>query len=285
MNIKVAIIVVIYNKSVEKSNTINTLLSAKLFDATIIIHNNGPENIALPNDVFQACRERNIKINLINCISNKPLSFVYNDFIEQYCCFDKLIILDDDSEITELFINSIYDEECDIQLPQIISREDGKIYYPMENGKVIVSKTILNPKVTHSIGSGLIIDRNVVTIFKENSLRLFDEHYALYGVDVSLFRRIWELSNRGISFKLKSSSYIIHSLSRTEGVESPFRRKERLIDFAITVKRYGSLRSKMSFCKKTLINLLSLKFDDIAVMYDAYIHGSHPRCREYIRDA
>lgn len=280
MNIKIAIIVVVYNKCLEQSITVNTLLSTGLSDVTVIIHNNGPKDIDLPGEVFRECCKKNIKIKLNNCISNKPLSIVYNDFIDQHDDFDRLIILDDDSAITESFINSIYDDDCDLQLPLIISREDGKVYYPMENGRVVSGKNVLNPKVTHSIGSGLIIHKRVVSVFKENELQLFDEHYALYGVDVSFFRRIWVLSNKGVVFKLKSTSHIIHSLSRTEDVESSFRRTERLIDFAVTVRRYNSFRSKMSFCKKTLISLLSLKFGDIAVMYDAYIHGSHPRCRK-----
>lgn len=283
MNAKVAIIVVIYNKDVADSNTINTLLKYDLPNSLLVIHNNGPEELVIPDFVIKHFRDLSVQLTLVNCVSNKPLSKVYNEFIFEYKDVDKYVILDDDTDVTGSFIESIYDSEvCDLQLPLIISKQNGEIYYPIEFGKVVNKTKKLDPKNTFSIGSGLIIDKNLVSIFYENDMQLFDENYALYGVDVSLFRRIWILTDKGCRFNLTSSSFLTHSLSRTEGNESSFRHRERLIDFAITVRQYYSIRYLLSFVKRFFIKVLSLKFSDAYIMLDAFINGCHPRCRTNI---
>ncbi|MEF3090115.1 glycosyltransferase family 2 protein [Raoultella scottii] len=279
MPIKVAFVIVLYDKKVNDSTTIKSLLLSGISDVTVVIHNNGPQKIELDSDLIIESRCKNVELKLNNCTSNKPLSVIYNDFIEEYNHFDKFIIFDDDSEVTSSFIKAIYDCEYDVQLPLIISRIDGKIYYPMTYGKVVEGEGTFDPQCTHSIGSGLIIDKRVVDIFKSKATQLFDEHYALYGVDISFFRRIWLFSTQGDVFKFKTSSRLIHSLSRAEGEESTFRRKERLIDFAITVRHYPSARGWLSYGKRMLLNVLYLRFSDIHTMCDALIHGNHPRCR------
>ncbi|HHT5678566.1 TPA: glycosyltransferase family 2 protein [Raoultella planticola] len=279
MRLRIAFVVVLYDKKIVDSTTIKTLLSSGITDVTVVIHNNGPKEISLDSNILFEFTSKNINLKLSNSISNQPLSVIYNNFIEEFSYFDKFVIFDDDSEITPSFINAIYDCGYDVQLPLIISRGDGKIYYPMVNNKSVEGEGLFNPKDTHSIGSGLIIDKRVVDIFKSKDIQLFDEHYALYGVDISFFRRIRLISGDGEVFIFKTSSRLIHSLSRTEGEESIFRRKERLIDFAITVRRYPSLRGWLSYGKKIFLNLLSFRFNDIHTMFDALVHGNHPRCR------
>ncbi|HFO3024042.1 TPA: hypothetical protein ACHJIQ_005599, partial [Klebsiella pneumoniae] len=57
---------------------------------------------------------------------------------------------------------------------------------------------------------------------------LFDTRFALYRVDVSLFRRIKAIERNGVCVNIQVVSRINHSLSRTETVMPAWRYKERL---------------------------------------------------------
>lgn len=53
----------------------------------------------------------------------------------------------------------------------------------------------VNDKII-SIGSGLVIYKSLVECFRKDNLKLFDERYALYGVDYSFFRRIQRIKKQ-----------------------------------------------------------------------------------------
>jgi len=278
---KVAILVVLYDKQVDDSSTIKTLLDAELRDTMLVVHNNGPVSISISQDLSNKFSLFNTSISLVNCINNKPLSMLYNDFISTYSYFDKFILLDDDSEVTSSFINALYEDDYDLEIPKIVSRSDEVTYYPLSNGKVITHDGFIPVAGTHSIGSGLMFTNRFVSIFNKHNMKLFDENYALYGVDVSLFRRMWYLNSLGEVFKMKTSSTIIHSLSRTEQKQSTFRHTERLIDYAISVRRYPSIRAYASFIKKGLKQLIKFKFKDFTLMCSSFISGVHPRSKSW----
>lgn len=276
----IAIIVVLYGKNAEDSTTIDSLLSCGVNNVKLIIHNNGPREIVLSHELASDFEVNNIEVEVVNCLANKPLSVVYNEFIEDNFTFGTFVIFDDDSELTESFVRAMYGNDYDIQAPRIISRKDNLAYYPMTNGKVVHEYGTLEPSSTHSIGSGLILKKSLVKIFQKHSLQLFDEHYALYGVDVSLFRRVWRICSFEDNIIIKSSSTLLHSLSRAEEQKSKFRDDERLIDFSVTARNYPSLRGYLSFTKKFGKNILSFKLKNVILMTDTFFHGNHPRCRK-----
>lgn len=277
-----AMIVVVYNKKLEDSITLNTLINYDFQDTRLVIHNNGPENVTLDGDIKKEIISRFREVQLVNCLSNCPLSVLYNNFINDNYHSKKFIILDDDSTITDEFVNAILLNEVDLELPRIVSRSDGVIYYPIENKKVVTNNCDLDPRTSFSIGSGLVINHSLVSKFKKNNINLFDENFALYGVDVSLFRRCYQLIDKGEDFKIKTSSFIRHSLSRTEGKESPFRVKERLIDVAIATRRYPSFRSHISLLRKIFNHLMHLQLKNVYLIVNTYYTGIHPRCRDDI---
>ncbi|HHG8774830.1 TPA: glycosyltransferase family 2 protein [Raoultella planticola] len=279
MNGKIVFLIVIYDKKFSDSTTIMSLLSSGISGVSITIHNNGPRSIDIPLALADDFRRKNILLELVNCVSNIPLSILYNKFIEDNASAEKIIFLDDDSEISNSFLAAIYENDYDIQMPLIISRNDKQIMYPITDGKSITKEGFLKPYKTHSIGSGLVINRTFIDKFKKNNMKLFDERYALYGVDFSLFRRAWKLVLSGESFVFKTSSYLTHSLSRVEGKDNIFRRKERLIDIAITTRNYPSIRGTISFCKTIMKNIFLLNIGDVIMMCEAFCYGKHPRCR------
>ncbi len=274
-----AMIVVVYNKEIADSITLNTLVNYDFHSTKLVIHNNGPKNISLDAKMAITIGERFKAVELINCLSNLPLSVLYNKFIRNNLGVEQFIILDDDSTITDEFVRAVNSNESDLELPRIVSRADDLTYYPIEDNKIVTTDRELDPKTSFSIGSGLVIHRSLVEKFQKNNIDLFDENYALYGVDVSIFRRIYKLIDKGERFKIETSSYLKHSLSRTEGRESPFRIKERLIDVAVTTRRYPTLRMHIHLLKKILINLASFKFGNVVSMLSAYYTGMHPRCK------
>ncbi|HAT4914913.1 glycosyl transferase [Serratia marcescens] len=274
-----AIVVVVYNKKIEDSATLNTLVEHDFFNSKLVIHNNGPESIALQGKLAEKIEAKFKCVELINSLNNLPLSMLYNDFIRDNEEAGRFIILDDDSTITEAFARAVNYNEDDMELPRIISRVDGVTYYPIETKKVVTTERYLDHRTSYSIGSGMVINNSLVKKFQEHNVDLFDENYALYGVDVSVFRRIYQLIDKGEAFKIKSSSYIYHSLSRAEGKESPFRIRERLIDTAITTRRYPTVRLHIHLMKKLIINVIKLNGNNAASIIKAYLTGMHPRCK------
>ena len=276
---KVVILIVIYNKEVRDSSTFRTLILNGVHDLHIVIHNNGPEIIYLPPEIVSELELLNVTITLNNCIQNMPLACLYNEFIDFYADYDKFVLLDDDSTLTTSYMNSLYNNDYDIELPKIVSVVDGKTYYPISRDLVCINDDYLDPSTTISIGSGIIITRSFLEKFSKKGLKIFDEKYAFYGVDSSLFRRMWKLKREGQDFRIKSSSTIIHSLSRTEGPESIFRKNERLMDFAITMRHYPSFSGYLSLLKKGLKQLVTLKMKDFILMFRCFFSGIHPRSK------
>lgn len=274
-----AIVVVVYNKQIEDSITLNTLVEHDFCNSKLVIHNNGPKNITLQGTVAEKIERKFKNVELINSLNNLPLSMLYNDFIRNNEGARQFIIFDDDSTVTKEFVSAVNQNEYDMELPRIISRVDGVTYYPIEDKKVVTTERYLNQRTSFSIGSGMVINSSLVKKFRKHGVELFDENYALYGVDVSVFRRIYRLIDRGEDFKIKSSSHIYHSLSRAEGKESPFRIRERLIDTAITTRRYPTLRLHIHFIKKLIISVIKLHGKNVASMIKAYFTGMHPRCK------
>ncbi len=60
------------------------------------------------------------KVNVINDLNNRPLSPVYNQFIEGNKEAKYFILLDDDTEITQSFVDIIHSSKADLELPRVI---------------------------------------------------------------------------------------------------------------------------------------------------------------------
>ncbi|MCG8706884.1 glycosyl transferase [Brenneria sp. 4F2] len=284
MKSDIVILVVLYNKKIEDSTTIRTLCENNLNKTTLIIHNNGPHAVDFPDSISRKIKEKFDDVIFLNTTENKPLSFLYNDTIDKYDSTEKFVFFDDDSQVTDSFVRALYADDYDIEMPRIISLSDNLIYYPQANGKVVQEDDELDPFNLFSIGSGLIIHRRLIDKFRKNRIKLFDEHYALYGVDFSLFRNIYALHKSGEVFNLKTSSFLYHSLSRTEGKDPPFRKLERLIDFALTVRWYPSLKLYFIFFAKCIRAIFFLRWNEASVIISTYIRGNHPRCQKWLSE-
>lgn len=270
----VSILVVLYGKGLEQSLTLKSLSENIISFADLYIVNNGPEKIT-ENDLFRSKLESSYaSVRVVEHLDNRPLSMLYNDFIGYYPDSDYYVLLDDDSELSSEYIGLLKNPKADLIIPRIINKNDGVCYYPIDNGSVVKCDTSLSFLKVMSIGSGLFISNHLITEMKKFG-DIFDERFALYGVDTSFFLRLRRLNNTSID--IRTEAFIFHSLSRVDEKKSKFRQTERLYDLAITSRHYPEYISFFDFTKKMIKLTFVFNFNSVFIALKIYALGRHPR--------
>lgn len=282
---KTLVLVVLYNKIISESFTLTSLNCLENNNFDLIIVNNGP--LSILNDF----KGHDIKVNgstqLIEYLWNKPLSNLYNDVINNNPNYDRYILLDDDTQIPNKFINNLndnFEENINMQLPLIKNISDNKIYYPRVNNKIVDNKILLENislyNEFHSIGSGLVLYKSLVDIFKKYNLKIFDERFVFYGVDVSIFRRIMFLKQKyKVFFNIRVVSCLDHSLSEHEANFSDWKKREMLYADVLMIRHYcdNNFILIIRFSKYLLKNLIKLNINKIILSIKTFFRGSHPK--------
>ncbi|HHS9506706.1 TPA: glycosyltransferase family 2 protein [Raoultella planticola] len=280
------IIVVIYNKKIQSSQTLNSLLHTFATDSHLLIFNNGPESLELDDDIYKSLKDKfNNNIFIQEDLSNRPLSVLYNYAINEHKGYSYYCLFDDDTNIPVDYFSEIETARkqypVDLMLPVIRSVSDDTVHYPLINGKPTDIKGIVSSdNIVFSIGSGLVIFDSLIKSFKSNNIKLFDERYAFYGVDFSLFRRIRVIQKNGCSVNISVVSSLSHSLAKTKKVKENWRKCEITIDQALTTKFYGKTQFGILFviAKK----ILKLDFKNALLALKTYSTGCHPRSQKYM---
>ncbi|MGJ8582078.1 MAG: glycosyltransferase family 2 protein, partial [Psychromonas sp.] len=123
--LETAILVLLYNKEMKDSSTLNSLMKSTVqySKAKIVIWNNGPKKLDIT-----ACPELShlgYQIEVVETISNDSLAVIYNRFIKANSA-KKYILLDDDSELSEEFISASANSQPEhLSLPVITN--NGKV--------------------------------------------------------------------------------------------------------------------------------------------------------------
>lgn len=284
---KTSILVLIYNKEMEHSQTLLSLLECCFIDSELLIFNNGPRDIAEDNLILERLRSRFSKVSFGKCLENAPLSNLYNEYIEKNNSH-RYILLDDDTILNKQYFDSIDKVkalgEVDIQLPGIYSSSDvnSSLCYPLIDYKPVplsVGSAIPQERVVFSIGSGIVIYSNLVEIFREKNLQLFDQRFALYGVDFSFFHRINILKKAGYKISMQLISPLHHSRSLSKNRIESWRRDEKMIDSILSIKFYSKSKVRMIYhlMKFLIDNFNNLTFRRIFLLIDVFIKGRHPR--------
>ncbi|ATA18621.1 GT2 family glycosyltransferase [Gibbsiella quercinecans] len=276
----ISMLVVLYNKQIDEAKTLTTLLNFDVSNVDLTIINNGPDVIRGEGDVYLKLKGKSGSIKLINHIDNKPLSKLYNEFIENNNS-DVYVIFDDDSEITEEYMRALGNcKKYDLLIPRILSISDDKYYYPCENNNTVMVGKIVSELNVMSISSGLSISARVVKMMIKEFHHVFDERFALYGIDTSFFLRIRRLRRKNIPIDILCAGVLFHSLSRVENKSkySAFRRIERLYDIALTAKHYPEYISFFAIIKQIIKLSIRFDFKFIILFLSCYISGKHPRC-------
>lgn len=121
--------VVVYNKEINESITCQRIKEIDA-DIDILVLDNSEKT----NNNKKFCKENEIRY--ISMEGNKGLSRAYNKAVENSLDSDVIILLDDDTEVTEVYFNKLKEAveahpDIDIFAP-IIKGQDGVIYSPNE---------------------------------------------------------------------------------------------------------------------------------------------------------
>jgi hypothetical protein len=277
---KVSFLVLLYNKEIQKSNTLLSLLCSSLIfnNCKLVIWNNGPCNLNSVNvDEFV---KLGFDVDIIETIDNISLSSIYNSFFEKYIS-DTYVILDDDSNLHDGYlISTLSSSKNELSVPIILA--DDKITGPVVNGERYSEECKCSKISTiMGIGSGIIIGSNICERIKNSYGNVFDERFYFYGVDSTFFMRINKI---GLGSLVRVIDGFEHSLSRLEienAETTKFRKKERAYDLALQIKFYDSPLIALKKIVKMLIiffnNLFFLKNQNISLYHFifAMLRGKH----------
>lgn len=281
---KASFLVLLYNKEIQNSNTLNQLLDSKLSFARcqLTIWNNGPK--LLMNQAVSNFEKLGFSVSIVETLENRSLAKVYNQFAGSVKS-DKYVILDDDSILNDDYLKDVLaaknDEVC---IP--IIRMNDEVKGPRINKKMVLEPSQFTNRVRISaIGSGTVLGSKVAELMEQQEGTVFDEKFFFYGVDTTFFLRLNRLSQE-VPFRVISS--FSHSLSRYEKESDKvreFRKKERscttalrlryykpvLNGFTLYLKHMLSSSSKVIFGKESKINFKEFT--------QAYVSGKHYRAR------
>lgn len=275
-------LIVVYNKKIAESCTFNKVVNSKFSDDSLcVIWNNGPTSC---EEEFLNVYEYNKNIRYHETLHNISLAKIYNEVINKYNA-QIYIILDDDSSLTDAYFEAVKQiSPNEVGMPVIYY--DRKIINPCINGQ-IYSKGInidANDIIT-TIGSGLVVGRDVASQLFKAYNSVFDERFYLYGVDTTFCFRLNKLK---INDKIKIIDGFEHGLSRLEGKNDKltlFRKIERSNDLALQIRYYKE--KKHWFLMMVLLLASSIKkfitFQPQQYKYSTiiktFVKGKHERQR------
>ena len=248
---KISFCIVLFNKSYSQSLTINFLteqLKNKLFLGDVVIFNNGPNMIKY---------EGKTPFTVHQVLVNASLSKIYNKFISEYNS-DYYVFLDDDTSLSEDYLNELYNTSFEILVPQIFCQ--GKKHYPV---------VTTNNKI-QTITSGLAISSTCCNALTKKYGTVFDERFDLYGIDTALCYRI---NSDKLPFSI-SDKIIIHDLSHISSQDNSFREVEVLLANSAALIKYFNIRLLLQTLKGISIALIRMK---VAVVFSSFISFSLKR--------
>ncbi|MDQ6813618.1 MAG: hypothetical protein M3040_07780, partial [Bacteroidota bacterium] len=131
-----------------------------------------------------------------------------------------------------------------------------------------------------SITSAIVLSKEITNIIKSRFETVFDEHFALYSIDNTLFMRIETIVKEGITtVNYLSNVSLIHDFSNIPSVNLPkWRTEEKLIADIIALKYYTKAFKQV--VKLALSKLFKLQLRHSYVILRTYIQGKHPRCKQ-----
>lgn len=255
----IAILVLLYNKEISESKTLSSLISseAQFSTAKLVIWNNGPEKLA-SYDVSHLTG-LGYEVQIEETINNESLAVIYNRFIENIQS-EKYVLLDDDSVLNDNYIKAANgSKNSEVSMPIITS--GGRIVNPKINTSTYVKgQSIASNDKVITIGSGLVVGREIVLKLLNNFSTVFDERFYLYGVDTTFCYRL-------VISKLIKNVRVIHgfehSLSRLEHESeslTAFRRKERSYDVALTYRYYYPIHLSLISINRIILSAIKNYF-------------------------
>jgi hypothetical protein len=188
----VYILVVLYNKSLQQSDTLQGLLrsSATIQDmnASVLVWDNSARP-CLSND-DRVLLGQQFSFEYQHCSSNEPLSHVYNLVIEKFLAHARyryLVVMDDDSKVSPRYFDELRDiagsvRDIDIILPVAKNKDliisPAKRFFVKGNYFKDIKSGVYRGKLL-AVNSGMAIARSFI---ERNRFR-YDARLLSYGTD------------------------------------------------------------------------------------------------------
>lgn len=276
------LLVVLYGCKTQDSATIESFLSINRYESnfSLVIWNNGPNAGEVSPELLSRLSKKGINAICIQTPFNAPLSWIYNFFLKNFSS-EIYLLADHDSTLSAEYLEAATSVAPFFARLPIIQAQ-GISRSPTVKGEFSEGPFRRDQKVI-SIGSGTVLSRDAVREIEGRYGSVFDEHFALYGVDTSFFLRIYKA---GLADRLETIPGFEHSLSRLEkesDVLSKFRRTERTYDFALMLRHYPSRGHLKSLVKQALLLLVGRSRLDFGALIKTLITGRHPRATEQYR--
>jgi hypothetical protein len=186
------ILVVLYNKSLQSSDTLKGLLNAapqlQNMKASVLIWDNSSDSSLSNNDINFS--QQKFSFEYYHCPSNKPLSYVYNNAIEKFLALTEykyLVVLDDDSKISPAYFDELKNimasnNDLDIILP--VAKNNDLIISP---AKLFFVKGNYFKKIKNGVYTGKLLAVNcgmaIAKSFIERNNFRYDTRLLSYGTD------------------------------------------------------------------------------------------------------
>lgn len=241
---EISFCVILYNKKLSESSSILTLINYFQNNEVlgkIIVFNNGPNIVEneFPN-----------YITLHQILVNASLSKIYNKFITEYNA-DHYIFLDDDSILSNRYLNELKKNKDEIFIPQIFCH--GTRHFPIYDRRNEIQ----------SITSGLTLSKKICNKLMLQYNYVFDERLDLYGIDTAFF---YKLNEKGLKYTV-SENHIEHDLSHLTSGDNSFREIEVLLANSASLIPYFKFRLLLRVGYGILKMLVRLKFQ---VVFSAF---------------
>lgn len=287
MKFRTTVLVVLYNKEISDSMTLNAILESGLnyVGNKLIIWNNGPKCLkcAEVNDFLNL----GFSVSVRETLDNVALSEIYNAVIDGYDS-SYYVILDDDSTLTSDYLAVIKSCDADDIFIPVISC-NGQCYSPQVNGRAYNGSNISYDMKVVAITSGMIISKTISSRIKDVYGQVFDENFVFYGVDSTFFDRVYDA---GLSNSIKIVPGFEHGLSSFENEsidKKKWRAKEYSISETLRLKYYCHDGVVFKLCRLVLRVLKSIVLTVMRdpnarypfVMIKTYLVGTHPRSKNY----
>lgn len=207
---QITIVIVLYKRSLEESETIRTLLEFLDTKNDLLVFDNSPEGY-YENDTFDF---RNLNVHYFHDSTNPGLSKAYNRALAESNKVGSkwLLLLDQDTTLTKEYIDEIidlddssFDKNTVAIMPNVLSLDKKYRITPCKLGlggitkKVELKSGVITTKIT-GINSGTLLRTEYL-----NKINGFSISYSLDMLDHWYFRKIFK--DKKSVFLLKATIY------------------------------------------------------------------------------
>lgn len=282
---KITAVVILYNTTIKNSQTLCSLLKCELshINLSLNIWNNGP-SLLIEDEIKllkKECETLGINLNIYQNIQNIALSHIYNYLIEK-SEFNFFTILDQDSNLEKDFFNNIYsNHNYDLIVPEIYAsgwreKEETKCFPTYLGSEILLEKQTFILGEIFTISSGITLSNKLIDILQENDKTVFNNNFALYGIDTSFFynlKNLLALNLQGIcvgtiKHNLAHNRFSTAQLSETRKLEMEYdnilqriycNHKSTFSTLIFLLKKLISRKYSLQVFKKLLVCLINKK--------------------------